>query len=167
MGNTERLRELANSNVSQRNGPSLKWRYSNLPRSLALTLSVREPLAVTVLALCFGLSLFQLVSGATLQGFQDFNGFNTQQLIATVLKVVTLFIALALLPTAAGVLLGVAAASGFAALYAYVRARRFYARHDATAVVAVNAGGAAAARASAEIQAKTADSSATQAAGKP
>jgi len=113
-----------------------------LSDTFARSLAVREPLAVTMLALCFGLSLFQLVSGSTLQGFQDFRGFNSQQLVATALKVVTLFIALALLPTASGVLMGVAASSGFAALYAYVRAQRFYALHDGAVVAAVSAGGA-------------------------
>lgn len=122
--------------------------------TLALTLAVREPLAVTVLALCFGLSLFQLVTGATLQGFQDFKGYNGQQLVATALKVVTLFIALAVLPTAAGVLLGVAASSGFAALYAHVRAKRFYALH--------NIGGASVEHLRTQVH-----NSATQAAGKP
>jgi O-antigen/teichoic acid export membrane protein len=115
-----------------------------LSDSFAHALAVREPLAVTVLALCFGLSLFQLVSGSTLQGLQDFTGFNSQQLVATALKIVTLFIALALLPTASGVLIGVAASSGFAALYAYVRAQRFYALHDGAVAAAVNAADAGA-----------------------
>jgi O-antigen/teichoic acid export membrane protein len=95
---------------------------------LARSLSVREPLSVTLLALCIGLSFFQLATGSTLQGFQDFLGFNGQQLVATALKCVTLFIALALLPTSAGVLAGVAASAGLAALFAHMRAQKHFNR---------------------------------------